>query len=49
MKLEFRQMAPETTPNPSLRAYGFYAALGWQCTGRIVREDEVLMLRKVDC
>jgi len=38
-----------TTPDPSLRAYGFYAALGWQCTGRIVREDEVLVLRKVDC
>ena len=34
-----------TTPDPSLRAWGFYAALGWRGTGRRVREDEVLVLQ----
>ena len=37
-----------TTPDPSLRAYGFYRSLGWQGTGRIQREDEVLVLRNND-
>ncbi len=35
-----------TTPDPALRAYGFYQSLGWRGTGKIVREDEVMVLRK---
>lgn len=35
-----------TTPDPALRAYGFYRSLGWRGTGRIVREDGVMVLRK---
>lgn len=35
-----------TTPDPALRAWGFYASLGWKPTGRKVREDEVLVLRR---
>jgi GNAT superfamily N-acetyltransferase len=34
-----------TTPDPRLRAYGFYRSLGWQSTGRILRGDEILVLR----
>lgn len=34
-----------TTPDPSLRAVGFYHSLGWRGTGKIVRGDEVYVLR----
>lgn len=34
-----------TAPDPALRAYGFYQSLGWRCTGKMVRGDEVLVLR----
>lgn len=33
------------TPDPALRAHGFYLSLGWRGTGKIVREDEVMVLR----
>jgi ribosomal protein S18 acetylase RimI-like enzyme len=33
------------TPDPRLRAYGFYHSLGWRGTGKIVRDDEIMILR----
>lgn len=33
-----------SNPDPSVRAHGFYRSLGWQPTGRIVEDDEVLVL-----
>lgn len=36
----------KTTPDPSLRAYGFYKHLGWQATGEIDDEDEIFVLLK---
>lgn len=33
-----------TTPDPALRAYGFYRSLGWRGTGQVVRGDEVMVL-----
>jgi len=35
-----------TTPDPTLRAYGFYLSLGWRATDKIVRDDELMLLRK---
>lgn len=35
-----------TTPDPELRAHGFYRSLGWRGTGKIVRGDEVMVLRR---
>ena len=35
-----------TTPDPRLRAYGFYRALGWKPTGRRVRGDEIFVLAR---
>lgn len=35
-----------TTPDPALRARGFYQALGWRGTGRRVRDDEVMVLAR---
>jgi len=35
-----------TTPDPALRAYGFYRSLGWRGTGKRVRGDELMVLRK---
>ena len=37
-----------TTPDPALRAHGFYRNLGWRGTGKIVRGDEVMVLRSGD-
>ncbi len=31
-------------PDPAIRATGFYRALGWQPTGRMIGPDEVLVL-----
>ena len=39
----------KTTPDPSLRAYGFYKHLGWQATGEIEDEDEIFILLKNSC
>ena len=33
-----------TTPDPGTRAYGFYRKLGWQATGRMVSDDEIMVL-----
>ena len=35
-----------TTPDPGSRAYGFYRKLGWQLTGRMVNDEEVMVLPK---
>ncbi len=35
-----------TTPDPGTRAYGFYRKLGWRATGRMVDDDEIMVLRK---
>ncbi len=32
-------------PNPMIRAYGFYRKLGWRATGRMVDDDEIMILR----
>ena len=40
------RMAEAMTPDPALRACGFYRSLGWRGTGKIVRGDEVMVLRK---
>jgi len=37
-----------TTPDPGLRAYGFYQSLGWQTTGEMVRGDEILVLPGIE-
>ncbi len=34
----------KTTPDKSLRAYGFYQHFGWQPTGEIDGEDEIFVL-----
>lgn len=34
-----------SNPDPAIRAYGFYRSLGWQATGRIIGDDEVLVLQ----
>ena len=34
-----------TTPDPRTRAYGFYRKLGWRATGRMVDDDEIMVLR----
>lgn len=34
----------KTTPDPSLRAYGFYLKQGWKPSGTIEDEDEVFVL-----
>jgi len=33
------------TPDPRLRAYEFYRLHGWRGTGKIVGEDEIMVLR----
>lgn len=36
----------KTTPDKSMRAYGFYQHFGWQPTGKIDGEDEVFVLER---
>ncbi|MCH9648249.1 MAG: GNAT family N-acetyltransferase [Deltaproteobacteria bacterium] len=38
----------KTTPDPSLRAYGFYLHQGWKPSGTIEDEDEVFVLAARD-
>jgi len=33
-------------PHPGVRAHGFYRKLGWQATGRLKGDDEVMILRR---
>lgn len=32
-------------PDPTIRAYGFYRKLGWQATGRMKGDDEIMVFR----
>ena len=34
------------TPDPKIRAYGFYRRLGWRSTGEMIEDDEVMVLRR---
>lgn len=36
-----------SNPDPNIRAYGFYRKLGWQTTGRMMGDDEVLVFRSL--
>ncbi len=40
------QLWLKTTPDPSLRACGFYQRHGWLATGEIEGEDEIFILRR---
>jgi len=35
-----------TTPDPDTRAYRYYRKLGWGATGRMVDDDEIMVLPK---
>ena len=32
-------------PDPTIRAFGFYRKLGWQATGRMKGDDEIMVFR----
>ena len=32
-------------PDPKTRAHGFYRKLGWRATGRVIGDDEIMVLR----
>ncbi|MEM1256404.1 MAG: GNAT family N-acetyltransferase [Cyanobacteria bacterium P01_H01_bin.21] len=41
----YREIWLGTNPDPTLRAYGFYRKLGWQATGKMKGEDEIMIFR----
>lgn len=35
-------------PDPDIRAYGFYRTFGWQATGKMVGENEIMVMLRSD-
>ncbi|MCF8068532.1 MAG: GNAT family N-acetyltransferase [Desulfobacterales bacterium] len=45
----FEEIWLGANPDPTIRAYGFYKKLGWIKTGKMKGEDEIMVLRKINC
>ena len=44
----YREVWLRANPDPGIRAHGFYRRLGWRATGRMVGDDEIMVLRNAE-